>query len=140
MTEKLVLGAAIGDCVHVAGILNFLAATRRHGFRTVFLGPATPIERVIEEAKRLEPDVLALSYRLTPEAAERLFSELGSALERAGLAGTRTWFGGPPPVAEVARRSGVFDRVFGDRPDEDIDEWLSGRTASLEVFPVLRTC
>ncbi|HLU52598.1 MAG TPA: cobalamin B12-binding domain-containing protein [Acidimicrobiia bacterium] len=135
MTEKLVLGAAIGDCVHVAGILNFLAATRRHGFRTVFLGPATPIERVIEEAKRLEPDVLALSYRLTPEAAERLFSELGSALERAGLAGTRTWFGGPPPVAEVARRSGVFDRVFGDRPDEDIDEWLSGEeTASLEVL------
>ena len=112
MTEKLVLGAAIGDCVHVAGILNFLAATRRHGFRTVFLGPATPIERVIEEAKRLEPDVLALSYRLTPEAAERLFSELGSALERAGLAGTRTWFGGPPPVAEgraVYTFSGVHD-------------------------------
>jgi methylmalonyl-CoA mutase cobalamin-binding subunit len=126
MTERLVLGAAIGDCVHVAGILNFLAAARRHGYRTVFLGPATPIARVIDEAKRHQPDVLAVSYRLSPEAAEKLFSDLGSALERSGLSGIRTWFGGPPPVAEAARRSGVFDRVFGDRPDEDIDEWLTG--------------
>ncbi|HLT97765.1 MAG TPA: cobalamin B12-binding domain-containing protein [Acidimicrobiia bacterium] len=136
MTDRLVLGAAIGDCVHVAGILNFLAAARRHGYRTVFLGPATPIDRVIEEAKRQRPDVLALSYRLTPEAAGRLFSDLGSALTREGLDEIHTWFGGPPPVAAVARSSGVFDRVFGDRPDEDIDEWLSGEvTTSLGTTP-----
>lgn len=132
MTEKLVLGAAIGDCVHVAGILNFLAACRRHGYRAVFLGPATPVERLVEEAKRQRPEILAVSYRLTPEAAERLFGELDAALRREGLSGIRTWFGGPSPVAEVARRSGVFDRVFGDRPDEDIDEWLTGEENAAE--------
>lgn len=132
MTEKLVLGAAIGDCVHVAGILNFLAACRRHGYRAVFLGPATPVERLVEEAKRQRPEILAVSYRLTPEAAERLFGELNAALRREGLSGIRTWFGGPSPVAEVARRSGVFDRVFGDRPDEDIDEWLTGEENAAE--------
>ncbi len=89
MTKKLVLGAAIGDCVHVAGILNFLAACRRHGYRTVFLGPATPVERLVEEAKRQRPEILAVSYRLTPEAAERLFGELDAALRREGLSGIR---------------------------------------------------
>ncbi len=42
MRERLILGAAIGDCVHVAGVVNFLNLAEQVGFRTVMLGPAVP--------------------------------------------------------------------------------------------------
>jgi hypothetical protein len=128
MTSGLVLGAAIGDCVHVTGLLNFLSACRRHGYRTEFLGPAVSVDRLVDEAVLLRPDVLAVSYRLTPESAERLLDELASSLKTSGLDGIRAVFGGPPPVAEVAQRSGMFERVFGTENGPTVDEWLSGGT------------
>lgn len=126
MTESLVLGAALGDCVHVTGVLNFLAACRRHGYRTEFLGPAVSVERLVGEMATRRPDLLAVSYRLTPEAAERLFAELATALAKRGLSGTRAVFGGPAPVAEVAARSGLFEAAFGGPDGPDVEEWLSG--------------
>src|SRR5690606_22218229 len=138
MSSRLFLGAAIGDCVHVAGVLNFLAACRRHGHRTEFLGPAVSIDRLVDEAARRRPDILAVSYRLTPEAAERLFTELASALKARGLEGMRAVFGGPPPVAEVARRSGLFELVFGAVEGPDVEEWLSGEDKKSQQAPAGR--
>ncbi len=126
MTGPLVLGVALGDCVHVAGVLNFLAACRRYGYRTEFLGPAVSVDRLVEEALERRPDLLAVSYRLTPEAARRLFAELASSLERHGLAGIRAVFGGPPPVVAVARQSGLFEATFGAPDGPEVEEWLSG--------------
>jgi len=129
MTGPLVLGAALGDCVHVAGVLNFLAACRRHGYRTEFLGPAIPVDRLVEEVAAQRPDLVAVSYRLTPEAAQRLLTELSVTLERRGLGGIRAVFGGPPPVAAVARQSHLFEACFGDPDSPDVEEWLSGSAA-----------
>jgi methylmalonyl-CoA mutase cobalamin-binding subunit len=126
VTERLVLGAALGDCVHVTGVLNFLAACRRHGHQTEFLGPAVSVDRLVKEAVARRPDVLAVSYRLTPDSARRLLDELSKALKDHGLAGVRAVFGGPAPVAEVARRSGLFEAVFGAAADPTVEEWLSG--------------
>jgi hypothetical protein len=126
VTGPLALGAAIGDCVHVTGVLNFLAACRRHGYRTEFLGPAVAVKRVAEEAAERSPELLALSYRLTPEAAERLFAELAAALHRHGITGMRAVFGGTPPVVEVARRSGLFAAAFGAPDGPGVEEWLLG--------------
>jgi methylmalonyl-CoA mutase cobalamin-binding subunit len=130
-SDRLMLGAAVGDCVHVAGVLNFLALARRHGWRTEFLGPAVPVERLVDEAERRRPDMLAVSYRLTPEAAERLFAELGQALRSRGL-DIPLVFGGPPPVAEAAERSGIFCAVFGAVDASVVERWLSGRTGEEE--------
>lgn len=123
--DPLVIGAALGDCVHTAGVLNFLAAARRAGYRSEFLGPAVSVERVVEAAAR-RPDLLALSYRLTPEAAERLFSQLRKGLADAGLEEPRLVFGGTPVVAEVADRSGLFEAVFGGAEGPTVEEYLSG--------------
>jgi methylmalonyl-CoA mutase cobalamin-binding subunit len=130
MSDRKVLAAALGDCVHVAGALNFLAACRRHGWSTEFLGPAVAVDRLAEETARNRPDVLAVSYRLTAESAGRLLSELKAALEGRGLQGIRAVFGGPPPVAEVARRSGLFEAVF--EGDAEVEAWLTGAARTTE--------
>lgn len=127
--EPLVVGAALGDCVHTAGVLNFLAAARRAGYRTEFLGPAVSIDRVVAAA-RARPHYLALSYRLTPAAAERLFAQLRDSLAAAGLQEQRLLFGGTPVVAEVAARSGLFAAVFGSAGGPTVEEFLSGESAA----------
>ncbi|MGA2491199.1 MAG: cobalamin B12-binding domain-containing protein, partial [Anaerolineales bacterium] len=71
MQKKVVLAAALGECVHVAGISNFLRLAEAAGWETIFLGPAVPIERVLESAIKEKADLVGVSYRLTPETGER---------------------------------------------------------------------
>jgi hypothetical protein len=52
---KTVIAGALGECVHVAGVSNFLRLAEQPGWRTVFLGPAVPAETVIEAARREKP-------------------------------------------------------------------------------------
>src|SRR5512142_1341498 len=100
---KTVVGAALGECVHVAGVMNFLRLAEEAGWRTVFLGPATPIEKVLEAAQREEAELVGVSYRLTPETGERLLGAFGEAADDLHARGVRFAFGGTPPVAERAR-------------------------------------
>jgi methylmalonyl-CoA mutase cobalamin-binding subunit len=136
MTSPLVLGAALGECVHVTGVLNFLAACRRHGYHSEFLGPAVAVERLVEESAARHPQLLAVSYRLTPQAAKGLFAELAESLERHGLGGIRLVFGGTPPVVEVARQSGLFEAAFGSPEGPDVEQWLSGESLRAPDDPV----
>ncbi|MDK2930276.1 MAG: hypothetical protein PWR07_407 [Bacillota bacterium] len=120
MTRKRkIIGAAIGDCVHVAGAYNFLRLAESQGYETVFLGPAVSVERLVDAIKQEDPLIVGVSYRLTPEAAERLFSELKEKLSREGLLGRRFVFGGTPPVARVAEATGLFERVFDGSEDDE---------------------
>jgi len=67
--EKLtrtVVAAALGECVHVAGVMNLLRLAEASGWRTVFLGPAVPVEEVIRAAQREGAELVGVSYRLTP--------------------------------------------------------------------------
>lgn len=82
-------------------------------------------------AKR-RPDLLALSYRLSPEAAERLLSQLATALAAAGLDTQRMVFGGTPTVVEVAERSGLFEATFGKPDGPTVDDYLEGRVRATE--------
>ena len=50
-TQRTVVAGALGECVHVAGVMNFLRLAESAGWRTVFLGPAVPVERVLEAAR-----------------------------------------------------------------------------------------
>ncbi|MCL4426421.1 MAG: cobalamin B12-binding domain-containing protein [Firmicutes bacterium] len=125
-----ILAAAVGDCVHVGGVLGFLELARQAGYVTSFLGPATPVEKVVDEAMRNPPDIVAVSYRLGPEAGRQVLGELVEAAKEAGLLGKgiRFFFGGTPPVAAIARETGVFEAVFtGEEDREDVLAFLEGR-------------
>jgi methanogenic corrinoid protein MtbC1 len=52
--------------------MNFLRLAEQAGWRTVFLGPAVPVERVLEAARAENAVLVGVSYRLTPETGERL--------------------------------------------------------------------
>ncbi len=67
VNKKKILGAALGNCVHVAGILNFLKLAEHCGYKTLFLGPAVSVEKISEAIKQHNPNLIAISYRLTPE-------------------------------------------------------------------------
>ena len=131
---KTVIAAALGECVHVAGISNFLHLAEAAGWRTVFLGPAVPIDKVLESAREEKADLVGVSYRLTPETGERLLGEFAEAASDLHAAGVRFAFGGTPPVAERARALGFFERIFdGSEPPEAVLAYLKGQT---EVTPV----
>ena len=139
MTESpVVVAGALGECVHVAGVMNFLRLAENAGWQTVFLGPAVSIEQVIAAARAQNAAFVGVSYRLTPENGERLLAEFAEAADDLAAAGVRFAFGGTPPVAECARAIGFFEQVFdGSEPAEDVLAYLRGqpRTATLADYP-----
>lgn len=128
---RSILGASIGDCVHVAGVLSFLRLAEAQGYAVEFAGAAKSPEEMASLAKRKNPDILAVGYRLDPDAARHLVRRLKSALDAKGVVPVLL-FGGTPPVAEVVREEGMFDAVFSGK--EDIDEII----AYLRGKPVLK--
>ncbi len=122
---ETIVAAALGECVHVAGMVRFLRLAESAGWRTVFLGPAVPIEQVLEAARREKADLVGVSYRLTPETGERLLAQFAEDADGLRNAGVRFVFGGTPPVAERARKLGFFEQVFeGGEPTEDVLAYL----------------
>lgn len=124
---KTIIGAAIGSCVHVGGLHHFLKLAETEGYRTISFGPAVPVKRIIKLIREEKPDITAISYRLTPETASELFDNLKDELQKEGLKNTRMIFGGTPPVAAVALKSGLFEKVFdGTDKAESIKQYLRG--------------
>lgn len=127
---KTIVACALGECVHVAGVTNFLRLAEAAGWRTVFLGPAVSIEQVLEAARREKAGLVGVSYRLTPETGERLLGEFAEAADELRQQGVRFAFGGTPPVAERARRLGFFEKVFdGSETTETVLAYLKGQAA-----------
>jgi len=124
---KNIIGAAIGNCVHVSGLHHFLMLAEKEGFTTVSLGPAVPVKKLVKVVKEKKPLILAISYRLTPETANVLFAELKKELSESGIGNLRIVFGGTPPVARLAEESGLFESVFdGTESVESIRGYLRG--------------
>lgn len=122
-----IIGASIGNDVHIAGLLNFLKLAEEAGHRTVCLGVAVPIIRLLEAAQKEKADAIAISFRLSPETASNLFLQLKEQIPQFGLQKKVFLFGGTPPVAEIARKSGIFQKVFsGLEPLEELRSFLSG--------------
>jgi methylmalonyl-CoA mutase cobalamin-binding subunit len=127
---KTVVAAALGECVHVAGISNFLRLAESAGWRTVFLGPAVGIQDLLAAARREHADLVGVSYRLTPGTGERLLGDFAEQASDLHAAGVRFAFGGTPPVAERALRLGFFEKVFdGRETPEQVLAWLKGQPA-----------
>jgi methylmalonyl-CoA mutase cobalamin-binding subunit len=136
---KTVVAAALGECVHVAGVMNFLRLAEQAGWRGVFLGPAISVVEVLEAARRENAEMVGVSYRLTPENGERLLAEFAEAADELRTRGVRFAFGGTPPVAERARALGFFESVFdGSEPGEAVMAFLKGKSwgeSAQDVFP-----
>lgn len=136
---KTVVAGALGECVHVAGVMNFLRLAEAAGWRTVFLGPAVAVEALLEAARREQADLVGVSYRLTPETGERLLGDFAEAADDLRSAGVRFAFGGTPPIAERARAMGFFEQVFdGTEPPDAVLAYLKGQTraqAAAADFP-----
>lgn len=124
---KTIIGAAIGSCVHVGGLHHFLKMAEAEGYRTISYGPAVSVRRVVKIIKEEKPDIMAISYRLTPESASELFAELKREVSKELSGNVRMIFGGTPPTAKAAANSGLFERVFdGTEPPDAIRNYLRG--------------
>lgn len=125
---KKIIAATIGNCVHVAGTMNFLNLAEKEGYETDFIGIALPIDAIIEKIKELNPDIVALSYRLTPEPLEKILDELKEKIADENISNITWIFGGTEPTAKVAEKTGIFTKIFYGT--EDIDEvigYLKGK-------------
>ena len=129
---KTVVAGALGECVHVAGVSNFLRLAESAGWRTIFLGPAVPVETFLEAARRENADLVGVSYRLTPETGERLLAEFAEAAADLHEQGVRFAFGGTPPVSQKAEAlEGFFDQIFdGSQGCQEILAYLRGEDLS----------
>lgn len=137
---KKIIGAAIGNCVHVGGLHHFLKLAETEGYNTISYGPAVSVKRLVKIIEKESPSFVAISYRLTPETFAELLSELKKELEKAGLKNIRMIFGGTPPVAEVAKSSAMFEQVFnGTEPVEKIKAYLRGSEGKLEDEQISNT-
>ncbi|HSV31506.1 MAG TPA: hypothetical protein VLH40_05715 [Atribacteraceae bacterium] len=122
MREKTIIGASLGNDVHVVGIYRFLTLAEEHGYRAVFLGPSVPVESIVAQAKTQHPERMIVGYRLSEDAATLLFRELKRGLERERLAGTFPLIlSCPPALRQAAVNAGIFDFIFtGGEPFDDI--------------------
>ncbi len=130
MRQKI-LGAAIGQCVHVAGLDHFLTLCERHGWQAVSLGPAVPPSSVLAAIETEKPDIVAVSYRLTADDVAPLLDELRHGADK--LTTTVRWvFGGTPPVADVARHYDLFERVFdGTEGLDAVESFIRGSESQM---------
>jgi hypothetical protein len=119
--------------------MNFLRLAEEAGWRTIFLGPSVPVPEVIAAAEREEADLVAVSYRLTPDTGERLLGEFAESADELRNKGVRFAFGGTPPIASRAQALGFFERTFeGGEPAEIVFAYLKGQSVlsqSADDFP-----
>ncbi len=124
---KKILGAAIGSCVHVAGVMNFLNISRFFGFETRFIGSAIDISDLKKEIEKNRPDIVGISYRLTPESAVKLFREFKRSVADE-YKNISFILGTTGSVADLLENRGlldIFDKVFtGGESREEIAEYL----------------
>lgn len=107
--KRRVMVGAIGKCVHNLGVENF--ADWMHdlglGYVTVKLGPAVPIQEVVNKVREARPEVVGISMRLGDLHVDKLVGEFIETATKYGLhprdSGIRYSFGGLRPAANLVR-------------------------------------
>ena len=122
MKKGLIIGASMGNCVHVAGAIHFLDLAEDAGYQTLFLGPAVSVDNIIAAVLEYQPQMVTLGYRLTPKNVIPLIEELQQKSKLLPYQ-PRWLFGGTRPVAEEVRKTGFFEVVFDGT--EDLDDCIS---------------
>ncbi len=107
-----ILATCIGQCVHVAGTYNFMNIATQLGFECLFLGPAIPNSIIINKLKTIKPDILGLSYRLTPSTLKPILQQFIEKYEELKEKPQRLFFAGTPEVVKVAKEFNFFHEYF----------------------------
>lgn len=128
MATRRILGAAIGDCVHVGGVVRFLHLAEQLGYEIRCLGPAVPVAELLAAARDWNPEIVAVGYRLTPESGREVLTHLKQAAADSGEAERRRWvLGATDPVAEYAGELDFFEAVFGGSAEfQELVDFLKG--------------
>lgn len=122
MAKRKIIGASIGNCVHVGGVVHFLNIAQDMGYNSIYAGPAVGVDKVLSLIEDTNPDVVALGYRLTPQNLVPILEELKK--KSTALKKNPIWiFGGTKPTAKVAESANFFNKIFDGA--EDIDECIS---------------
>lgn len=140
--NRVIVGGAIGNCVHVAGAFTYLQLANSVGYRTVFLGAAVSPEVWVQAIAEYDPGIVCVGYRLTPSALPAILNELFNRLKQQGLLEERLYyFGGTPGCIEVARRyphftvffqgeenhQYIMDTLFLDQREKKHEHWYNRR-------------
>ena len=117
MNKKMIV-ASIGNCVHAAGIYNFSTLAKKEGYNVEYMGSAVPISELVGGIKEFEPDIVALSYRLSEDGAFYLLKELEGIIAENGKENITFIFGGTIETAKAARKFGYIKKVFDGSEEE----------------------
>lgn len=109
---KRILIACIGQCVHVAGPYNFMNIVDKLGFECLFLGPATPTDIIIDKLKSFKPNILGLSYRLTPATLKPILQQFKEKYKDLKEKPQQLLFAGTLEVVKVAKEFHLFTEYF----------------------------
>ncbi|MFW9829491.1 MAG: methionine synthase [Candidatus Thorarchaeota archaeon] len=107
-----ILTASIGQCIHIAGIYNFMQIAKNLGYKCNFLGPAISISKILIKIEEICPNIVGLSYRLTPETVLPLFKQFFREYKQLKSKPERLFFAGTPEVVEIAKQYDEFDEFF----------------------------
>lgn len=138
--KKIVIGGAIQNCVHIAGIYEYLKIAEKFGYHTIFLGSSVHINNFIHAIEQNNPDIICISYRLTSSGLEEILSRFFKKLEEKDLILGRTYyFGGTPSCIEIAKKFPQFSYFFqGEEPFYVISNSLS--LQSNKYFNAQKVC
>jgi uncharacterized protein (TIGR01319 family) len=142
--KRRVLAGSIGDCVHSLGVENFAEwmEDRGEGFMAVKLGPAVPIQDVINKIRESRPEVVAISTRLGDLHVDKLIGEfIVKAAEHELLpsqSGIRYAFGGLRPAANLVRAMTglpILEDKFSPPDERNFDlEEIQENYSDIEAF------
>ncbi len=125
---KKYVGAAIGNCVHIGGAVNFLRLAEKEGHSTEFLGAAVSIKTLVDYVIDKKPDVVGVGFRLTPDSVKPLLNELEKYIYDYKLENIEWVFGGTKAVAEIANEYKFFSKIFDGTEDlYEVVGYLRGR-------------
>ncbi|MCR4397692.1 MAG: glutamate mutase L [Firmicutes bacterium] len=107
--KRRVLAASIGECVHSLGVETFAEWLEDQdlGYAAVKLGPAVPVDDLVNKIRESRPEVVAISYRLGDLHVEKMLREFMDKAYEYGVdpksSPIRYCFGGLRTAANLAR-------------------------------------
>ncbi len=120
--KKMIIGSCLGNCVHVEGISNFLKVAEETGYETIFLGPAVPIKSIIQEIITNNPDIVAISFRLTPSVGLKLIKDFIQKIKENNLDNKTFFLGCLPKLKIIVSSLNFFHHIFvgGESTSESV--------------------
>ena len=107
--KRRVLAGSIGECVHSLGVETFSEWMEDQdlGYVAVKLGPAVPIDDLVNKIREARPEVVAISYRLGDLHLDKILSEFIEKTYEYGIdpqsTSIRYCFGGLRTAANLVR-------------------------------------